>query len=74
MTQILFTIAVVVIVLYGARAVSTIRNSRGRASQGKGEVAPRNSTEDLVPCPICGVYSIGGSRADCAECNGKPRG
>lgn len=80
MTQILFTIAVVIVVLYGAKMLSAGRSSLGGKRAGRaGEKAAAparkaDDSEDLTSCPVCGTYTLSASPYGCDSCKGNPAG
>lgn len=66
LTQILFTLAVAVVVLYGFRAFDRIRKQRDAAERRAEDAARKALTaEDLVRCPQCGSYSAGSDAPPC---------
>lgn len=74
MTQILFTIAVVIVVLYGAKMWSAGRSSLGRKTESKRSAAapsrPADASEELKRCPVCGTYTVSVSPYGCDSCKG----
>ncbi len=77
MTQILFTIAVVIVVLYGAKMLSAGRSSLGGKKAGEKAAAPArqaDDSEDLTRCPVCGTYTLSASPYGCDSCKGNPAG
>lgn len=77
MTQILFTIAVVIVVLYGAKMLSAGRSSLGGKKAREKAAAPARQaedSEDLTSCPVCGTYTLSASPYGCDSCKGNPAG
>ena len=74
MTQILFTIAVVLVVLYGSKVIASARSKRddGRVGSRKPAKTPDRaaSDQDLQQCPVCGTYTVSASPVGCSECKG----
>lgn len=77
MTQILFTIAVIVVVIYGSKLLTSMRSKTRDPSVGAKAAKPVNPVEregsdaDLKQCPVCGTYSVSVSPVGCPECQGK---
>jgi uncharacterized protein len=68
--KLLFTILVVVVVIYGFKAISRLQERRERAvgdtrtrRRGGAGARQRLDAEDMVACAVCGVFvSAGGAR------------
>lgn len=80
MTQILFTIAIVIVVLYGSKLLTSARAKtkvppkpaprRHGSSDGP---KPQGSTDqELQACSVCGTYTVEVSPYGCPQCRGKP--
>lgn len=78
--KLIFTILVIVVVIYGFKAVSRLQERReasgggsdsaggGAKASGRGRVKPTtDGTEDLVACDVCGTFVATAGARSCGR-------
>ena len=81
LSKLLFTILVVVVVIYGFKAIGRLQERREGAVEnartrrrGAAPKRERLDAEDMVACPVCGVFVIASGARSCGRNDCRYRG
>lgn len=66
LSQVLLTLVVAIVVLYGFKAYDGMRRQRDRAEERASRASKAKLTaQDLTRCPQCGSYTVADNLAAC---------